>query len=270
MDLRDFSRMPFKLAQQPSRSGKGPHPPPKGDWLSGAANDGGAIALATIASVVLTTVFAVGFVTPLVHTLAIFPFVYAAQRRGDPVWAATIVARWMIALFLGTMVAGVFAPDRVIASVPFGEGSVASFQAWIADGGPVPIRWTHLLWGIAGFFALSLASGGVLGIALTSVALTTTAVGALFLFRHGFNVLQISLVAVPAWQWCLLAAVPFLLVPTSAIFFQRVLGVERDADSLVVSRIQLYVGAGLLATSLLLRVALAGPWRDLLDRWTSL
>ena len=268
MNLREFSKMTFKLkAPAASKAGR-PSPPEAPPPVH--EPDAGLMVAVTLASVFVSTLVAFRFLTPVLHTLAVFPFFYAAQRRQDPAWAATLVVRWMLALFMGTMIAGAFTPDRVVASVPFGDSTAESVELWLRNSGHAVPAWTGLLWGTVLFLVASVVSGGALGLTMASIALTTTAAGSLYLFRHGSNVIQMAIASVPVWQWCVFAAIPFLLVPTSTVFYQRVFGDERDAGAFEVARIHLYLGAGLLASALLLRLVLAGPWRDLLQRWTLL
>ena len=274
MDTRDYSKMHFKPSNSLSGKAKRRHsgqlqPSGLGQWRGVLERDGSTMVTATALSVIVSTIVAVPALTPLLHAAVIFPFFYTAQRRPDPAWAATIALRWLVALFLTTMIAGIFAADRVGASIPFGPGMAAAVSAWVADsGGAAPFALSHLLWGIVAFLALSSVTGGAGGFVLTSIAVTTTAYAALVLFRHGENVVQMCIASVPIWQWLLFAAVPFLLVPTSALFYARVFKVERDADDMAVTRIHMYLGAGLLAAGIVLRLALAGPWRALLSRWT--
>ena len=101
-------------------------------------HEGGIIVAAALFSVVLSTLLATRALTPVLHTAAIFPFFYAAQRRQDDAWAATIVIRWMLALLIGTMIAGAFAPDRVAASVPFGESAIQTMRLWLSESGAAP------------------------------------------------------------------------------------------------------------------------------------
>lgn len=230
--------------------------------------DGSTLASVTAASAILSTLLAVPAVTPILHAAAVMPFFYTAQRRPDPAWSATIVLRWMIALFISLMVIGVFVPDRVGASVPFGVAIGVAVRAWVAGGGSAPLTLGQLLWGGLAFLVLSVASGGAVGFLIASLALSTTACVAIQLFRHGDNLLQMAIAAVPLWQWCALAAIPFLIVPTSALFYQRVVGVEREPEDITIARLHMYFGAALLAGAILFRLTLAGPWRTLLSHWT--
>jgi hypothetical protein len=118
------------------------------------------------------------------------------------------------------------------------------------------------------FVAASLASGGLFGFIIGSVALGGAAYGALFVFRHGLNIVQTGLVALPVWQLSLFVAGALFLVPASVFVFERFLHAEKRIEDRPRLRQCMYAGAGFFALSLLLHYTVAGVWRSLVERWT--
>ncbi|UCH84252.1 MAG: hypothetical protein JSW50_00770 [Candidatus Latescibacterota bacterium] len=232
---------------------------------------GNMMVLLTIASVVLSTIVGIGVLSPLLHTAAVFPFFYTAMKRRDHRWSVIIVFRWALALFATIVVLGVFVPGRVGTSLPLAEPVVRTIDAWVkVPGSSPPAGLPYLLWGMALFLVGSVVSGGLIGFLVGSVAVGGAAYGALFIFRHGFNIIQVALVAVPLWQLSLFVAGGFILVPASQIAYERFLNVERDPNDWPLLRNCMYIGAGFFVLSLVFRYATAGPWRSLLERWTVL
>jgi hypothetical protein len=232
---------------------------------------GNTMVLLTIASVVVSTILSVGLLSPLLHAAAVFPFFYAAMKRRDHRWAVILVFRWAIALFATIVVVGVFVPGRLGSSIPLAQSTVATLNAWVTvPGSAAPADLSYLLWGMILFLVGSVVSGGSVGFLVGSVAIGGAAFGALFIFRHGFNIIQIALVAIPLWQLSLFVAGGFVLVPVSHFVFERFLNVEKDPGDWPLLRNCMYIGAGFFLLSLIFRYATAGPWRSLLERWTVL
>ncbi|UCG52787.1 MAG: hypothetical protein JSW58_04335 [Candidatus Latescibacterota bacterium] len=232
---------------------------------------GNTMVLLTIASVIVSTLVGVGFLSPLFHTAAVFPFFYSAMKRRDHRWGVILVFRWAIALFVTLVVVGVFVPGRVASSLPLAKDAVITIDAWVQDSatGP-PADLSYLLWGMVAFLVGSVVSGGLLGFIVGAFAIGGAAYGALHIFRHGLNVLQIALLAVPLWQLSLFLAAGFLLVPTSQLVFDRFFNVEKDPEDWPLLRNCMYIGAGFFVLSIIFRYAISGPWRSLLERWTVL
>ena len=232
---------------------------------------GNTMVLATISSVVLATLMSVRLISPLLFTLAVFPFFYKAIRHNDYRLSVVLVFRWAITLFVTFLAVGVFAPGRLGSSLPFADSAVATLETWLRDpNAPPPADLGYILWGMAAFLVGSIVSGGFLGILVGSVALGGAAYAALFVFRHGINILQIALVAIPLWQLSLFVTGAFLLVPMSIFMFDRFFHIEKRYEEREMLRHYMYVGAGFFALSLLLRYAAAGLWRVLIERWTVL
>lgn len=227
--------------------------------------------LATIGSVVIAVALGVGVLSPLLFSAAVFPFFYRALCRGDHRSAVVLVFRWGVALFLSLLAVGVFVPHRLGAALPLSSEAIRTLESWIREPEASPPADTgYLLWGMLAFLAASVASGGLIGFIIGAGALGGAAFGALFVFRHGLNLLQIALVALPVWQLSAFVAGAFLLVPSSVFVFERFFHIERRMGDWQRLRQYMYAGAGFFALSILLRYAAAGAWRSLVERWTVL
>jgi hypothetical protein len=247
----------------------------RGDGSGSASSliksSGNKMVLLTIASVILSVLIGLRALSPILHVAALFPFYYASMKQHRHSVTLVLAIRWTVALFVTILVVGAFVPSRTAASLPFSDSTVAALSSWLADSqSPPPADYPYLLWGMAVFLAGSVVSGGLIGLIVGSLALGSTAFGALFLFEHGTNVLVIALTAVPLWQWCLFAGGAFCLVPTALPFFERFLKIERVAEARYVLMTYLYIGAGFFLASLILRLAIAGLWHRLLQRVTVL
>ncbi len=232
---------------------------------------GNTMVLATISSVVLATLLSVKLISPLLFTLAVFPFFYKAIRHNDYRLSIVLISRWAITLFVTLLAVGVFVPGRLGSSLPFADSAVATLETWLRDPTTSPpANLGYILWGMAAFLVGSVVSGGFLGILVGSVALGGTAYVALFVFRHGINIIQIALVAVPLWQLSLFVTGAFLLAPMSIFMFDRFFHIERRYEEREMLRHYMYIGAGFFVLSILLRYAAAGLWRVLIERWTVL
>ena len=219
---------------------------------------GNVMVVLTIASVIVSTAIGLSGLSPVLQAAALFPFFATAMRGHHHHRSLVLTARWAGVVFATTVAVGVFVPDQVVQSVPFAHLSTVTITNWLgATDAPPPADFRYLLWGIVFFLLATLISGGLLGLLLTSVTLGNAAVGALLFFRYGFNVIQVSLVAVPLWHWSLIGAAVFMLVPTSLPFFERLVKIERVAED-----------GALLVASLLLRLVTADLWRNILREWT--
>ena len=118
------------------------------------------------------------------------------------------------------------------------------------------------------FLVGSVISGGLAGFVIGSLALGGAATGALFLFEHGGNIVQITLTALPPWQWSLFACGALMLVPAATPFLDRFIKSERTDEGRRALRVYMYAGAACFVLSVLLRMTTAGVWQGILQRWT--
>jgi hypothetical protein len=232
---------------------------------------GNMIVVATFASTVIAVLLGVGLISPLLFAAAIFPFFYGAMRHNDHRSGVVLVFRWAVALVVSLLVVGVFVPDRLGAALPLSAEAVRTVETWIQTRGAAPpADVKYLLWGMLAFLVASVVSGGLLGFIVGGVALGGAAYAALFVCRHGLNILQIGLVAIPVWQLSLFVAGAFLLVPMSVFVFEKFFHIDKRPDDWALLRRYMYAGAGFFALSVALRYAAAGVWRTLLEKWTVL
>ena len=221
------------------------------------------------ASVVLSTLVGVGFLTPLFHVAAILPFYYHAMKIGEYPWSFVLIIRWAGAIFVTTVALGVFVPARAAEAQLLGPATIAAMETWLADPQSAPpADFPYLLWGMAVFLIGSVISGGMVGLVVGSLAVGGAAVGALYLLEHGQNVVQILLTALPPWQWALFAGGACLLVPAARPFFDRFIShgtTNQPAKPLIVF---MYVGASCFLLSVVLRLSIADVWRQLVQGWT--
>ncbi|MFQ5510277.1 MAG: hypothetical protein ACE5EO_00355 [Candidatus Krumholzibacteriia bacterium] len=223
----------------------------------------------TILSVIVSTAVGFKWLSPFLHVAAVFPSFGAAMRARRHRLALALAVRWAVAVFATTVVVGVFVPDQVGRSVVFAYASVTGISQWLnTPGAPPPADYAYLLWGIAVFLAGALLSGGAVAFVVASVALGNAAFGVLFLLKYAFNIVQIALVAIPPWQASILGAALLMLVPASLPFYERVVRTGPETSDRRVVRGLMYAGAVLVVASLLLRVAVAGPWHTVLREWT--
>ena len=262
--------MTLPIEKRPSGGAPKGQPGAEGRRLTGAADRAGnMMVLATVGSVVAAAAIRVGVLSPFLFTAAVFPFFYRALRRSDHRAGIVLVFRWGFALFVSLLVIGAFVPDRLGSALPFSADAVRTFESWIrGPQAPPPADIGYLLWGMLAFLAGSVVSGGLVGLVLAAAALGGAAFGAIFLFRHGLNLLQIALVALPVWQLSAFAAAALLIVPASVFVYARFFHAEKRIEEWQRLRRFMYAGAGFFALSILLRYATAGVWRSLLERWT--
>jgi hypothetical protein len=235
-------------------------------WLENAHNS---VVLATVGSVVVSTLVGLSYLSPVLHAAAILPFYYGAMRQQLHHFTVALIFRWGLTLFCSVLVVGAFAPARMASSTIAGRDIGPQLQGWLTGPGGPPADFPYLLWGILAFLVGSAISAGLFGFILGATAIGTAAVGALVLFEHGSNVVSIGLTAVPIWQWVLFVAAGLLLVPTALPVFDRVFKQERVAEEKeALRRLMIAGGAGFLL-SLLLRLATAGLWHSLLRDLTT-
>lgn len=248
---------------------KGAHGTASHRWTGVDDRAGNTMVLATIGSVVAAVAIRVGALSPFLFTAAVFPFFYRALRRSDHRTGIVLVFRWGFALFVSLLAIGAFLPGRLGAALPFSAQAADAVESWIRDPqAPPPADIGYVLWGMLAFLAASVMSGGLAGFVLAGTALGAAAFGAIVVFRHGLNLIQIALVALPVWQLSVFVAAAFLLVPASVFFFTRFFHVEKRIEDWQHLRRYMYTGAGFFALGMLLRYSTADVWRSLLERWT--
>jgi hypothetical protein len=231
---------------------------------------GNVMVLLTIASVLVSTLVGVPWITPILHVGAVFPFYFRAMKQHRHRSSLALIARWAAAAFMTTMLLGAFVPGKVEESLLFSSASARVVESWLTSQGSPPANYPYLLWGLVAFLAGTVVSGGLAGFLMGSVAIGAAASGALFVFAHGNNVFQMMIVAIPPWQWSAFGCAAFLMVPAARPFFDRFVQTERVAEEKRVMVVFMYAGASCFLLSIILRWATAGALHDLVRRWTIL
>lgn len=223
----------------------------------------------SIAAVVVAVVISFAPLTPLIVTAPLVPVLFKRSRTARHGAVTGMTVRWVISVFLTALVASAFVPDRVLDSFPYAVRSAENVRSWLTGlSSGSPAGYSYILGGMAAFVIASVVSAGVLGCVLWSIGLGTCAAAASYLYSQGINVVQITLVAVPPWQIALFAAGLFALAPAAAFSRRHVFRRGEDDLEWQPLRRHVYVAAGLFVLSLLLRLAVAGPYLALVRRWT--
>jgi hypothetical protein len=171
-------------------------------------------------------------------------------------------------VFVTILVSATFVRERVLSSFPFAEQAARATETALEGSGGAPTGFLFLVLGMVAFVVLSAVSLGIAACVLGSIALGAAAAAATVLFTHGNNVLLITLVAVPFWEWALWAAAVLVFAPAAVMGGQRLfrLGGD-DLDAAWLKRRAVLV-ACLFVLSLVCRLVLAGPYLSLIRHWT--
>ena len=222
----------------------------------------------SITGVLLAILIAVKPLTPILLAAPIVPFYYRAMKAGAYQAAFGLAVRWALSVFITVALTGGFMTARTEKAVPFAARTQTAIQSWVGTAdAPPPADYIHLAGGLVIFAAAVLVSGGAGGFVVGALGLASSAFGAAYLFQRGDNLFQVLIIAVPPWLLCLFGSCLFLLVPIAVPFFNRLSGRPEATDGLDLRR-HIYLGVGLLLGSMLLRLAVAGIWAGLTQRWT--
>jgi hypothetical protein len=262
--MRDRRQQPAKTGNRSSGSLRTEEKPAS----SPATSADNLVVGATILSVFLSILIAVKVITPILLTAAIFPFFFHVMKKGLHRRAAILTARWAVTVFVCVVITGGFVSARAEKTFPYAKKSVDVIENWIAgtENTP-PADLKMLLAGGLAFTAAAVASGGVIGFFLASLLLAGSACGSAFLFQHGDNIFHIALIAVQPWLVSFFAAGVFLMVPAAFPLLHRFFHKAAPGNKQVLLRF-LYAGIGFFLLSIVLRLATAGTWRALTERWT--
>ncbi len=223
----------------------------------------------SIAAVLIAVVISFPPVTPLIITAPVVPAFIKKTRAADCRAITGVSWRWAVSLFATVLAASAFVPERVSNSFLFAVRASENMHGWltgIATGAPA--SYVYIVAGMATFVAVSVLSAGVLGCVLGSIALGASAVAAASLYAQGHNIVQITLVAIPPWQIALFASGLFIVAPAAMLSRRAVFRLSGDGFVWHDVRRHTLVAAGLFVLSLLLRLAIAGPYLALVRHWT--
>ena len=201
---------------------------------------------------------------PLLATAAVYPsfaIFVARGRRGAAVAAALL---WAVGLSATLIFATSRDPGRVGAAVPRGPAYRDAMFAYVATGHgeetePARFLPRHAI-DLALFVAVSLATGGLLGLAMGSVLVGYMSyyVGSL---AAGADPMRAALLGWPPWAVLRVVAFVLIGVVTARPLLGRLAG--RDLRSRVERRL-LLAAAVLLLLDVALKTALAAEWAALL------
>jgi len=208
----------------------------------------------------------------IVHILVCIPAWLHVARLAPPREEndlRTMVLRWGVAVFLVTLTASAFIPERAVSSVFHGDEIARTTELWLSGQGSHPWGiWAMVVLPLA-FAAITGASGGLLGWLMLSVLLGNAAIVAATLFAHGHNIVQVAVIALAPWQWAFFAGAWLLFEPLSALSARRVLPDSRLRFDWTSNRRTIYIGAGFMILALLLHLTTSGAYSALVSRWTT-
>lgn len=237
---------------------------------AGMKKENGRLVGLSLAGVVLSIVISFPPLSPLLTTLPVVKPLLGRVRAKKYDAVTAVFVRWALTVYLTVLVSAAFVRDRMLASFPFAADAAGAVEQALAGSGGPPVGLVYIAVGLLAFAVLAAVSVGIAGCVLASVALGAAAASTAVLFTHGNNVLLIALVALPPWQWALLAAAAFSFAPAAAWGGWRLLRlVDEEPERTWLTRRALIV-AGLFALALLLRLTLASPYLSLVRHWTVL
>jgi hypothetical protein len=241
---------------------------PPSPTVSPIVKENGRVVTLTVAAVVLSIVISVPFLSPLLLTAPIVRPLIRRIRSGDVGNTDGAFLRWAITLFVSILVSAAFVRDRMVASFPFASDAARVAELTLAGIDGPPAGFVYLVVGIVAFVVLAAASLGIAACLLGSIALAVSAVVASVIYAYGTNVVLITLVAIPPWQWALFAASTLAFTPATILGGSRFYGIDAGSVAWEGLKRRSMIIAGLIVLSVVLRLALAGPYVSLVRNWT--
>jgi hypothetical protein len=232
-----------------------------------ARENGRLIGLALAGSVVSVAI-AFPPLSPVLVTAPIVPPLLKRMRAGDGAAATGALWRWALTVFLTILVSAAFVRARMFSAFPFASQAANAMETVVTGSGGVPVGFVQIVVGMVAFVALAAASLGIAACVLMSIALGTAAAGGAVLFTYGTNVILVSLIACPPWQWALFVAAVFAFVPAAAVGGSKLYGIKRPAGSRERLVRHAIIAGALFVLAVLLRLVLTGPYLSLVQRWT--
>jgi hypothetical protein len=221
----------------------------------------------TIASYAVGWVLGVPLLLPILNTLASFPFMVAALRRGDLRLAVARMLLWALTMGVAATLISYAQPARTDALFLRGESYRTEMFEWVMTGRGAESRPSEFIpqqIGHAALFSgLALATGGVAAMPAGAVLMNYMGhyVGALAASSR-----RPALAMVLAWHpWAVIRVISFVVIGVvlSAPLLSRLgrFSVDRTAARTLLS----YAVAGLIA-DIVLKTLLAPLWQRLLLR----
>ena len=226
-----------------------------------------AIVLATLASYAVGWAIGVPLVLPILNTLASFPFMVAALRRGDLRLAVSRMLIWALTMGAAATLLSFARPARTDALFVRGEAYRVEMFAWVMSGRGAESTPSVFIPQQAGhaalFSALAVATGGTLAMPMGAVLMNYMGhyVGTLAAASR-----RPAITALLAWHpWAVIRIVSFVVIGVvlSAPLLSRAIGFRVDRTS--ARRLLLWAAAGLVV-DIVMKTLLAPAWQRLLLR----
>jgi len=229
----------------------------------------GAVVVATITSYAIALAIGMPVLVPVLNTLASYPFMVAALRRGRSREALALMIVWAITMGVCATLVAYAAPWRAGAIFLRGDTYREEMFAWVMTGRGAESTPSEFIPQQAGhavlFVVLALATAGTLAMPMGAVLMNYmgTYVGSLAAAsRHPAAAMLLG------WHpWAIVRVASFvgLGVVLSAVLLSRVLGFQ--ADWRFGRRVIVFATCGLVV-DVALKAAFAPSWQRLLLRIT--
>ena len=226
-----------------------------------------AIVLATLASYAVGWAIGVPLLVPILNTLASFPFMVAALRRGDLRLAVSRMLLWALTMGAAATLLSFARPARTDALFVRGEAYRVEMFAWVMTGRgaeSTPSAFIPQQAGHAALFsALAVATGGTLAMPMGAVLMNYMGhyVGTLAAASR-----RPAITALLAWHpWAVIRIASFVVIGVvlSAPLLSRAIGFR--VDRAAARRLLLWAAAGLVV-DIVMKTLLAPAWQRLLLR----
>jgi hypothetical protein len=225
------------------------------------------VVIATVASYALSLAIGLPFIVPILNTLASYPFMVTALRRGRTREAVALMLVWALTMGACATLIAYTAPWRAGVLFLRGDAYRTEMFGWVMTGRgaeSTPSQFIPQQIGHAALFtALALASGGALAMPMGAVLMNYmgTYVGSLAAAsRHPAAAMLLG------WHpWAVIRVISFvgLGVVLSAPLLSRAFGFRTDWK--IARRIGFLAVCGLVL-DVLMKTALAPAWQRLLVR----
>ena len=260
----NFNKQMAKTKRKPKPARSAPKPPRD----NRVSRENGRLVSLGFAAVVLSVALSFPPLSPLLLTAPVVKPFLRRLRAGKHGSATNALLRWALTIFFSILICAAFVKDRALSSFPFAQTAAESAGQMIAGSGSVPAGYMFIVAGLLAFVALSAASLGIGACLLFSITIGFAAGGAIALFANGNNLLLIALVALPPWQWAVLASALLLCVPAAAIGARKLYKMAVPEPDFASLKPRAVIAGVLVLLALLFRLALAGPWLSLVRSWT--
>jgi hypothetical protein len=225
------------------------------------------IVLFTIVATAVAAAIGQWWLSPLLLVAPMVHLFVTSGRTMKPDRLDGLTIRWAVTVLLTVLIATAFLPDQTRESVAGGAGMDASVRAWLeGTGGPAwGLLWLAVVPVVVA--AATVVSDGMAGWLLYGMLTAQAAIHASVIYERGTNLVLSTLIALSPWQWAMMLGLFLLIRPMRQRSFVHFPG-EATTDDPEKTRRRLMIAGALIALSLVLRLALAGPYTKLAGLWT--